>query len=361
MNSIRYDRTALRAKRTDEGYLTDSPIVGRVGIQIYINADGTKRRELRPPEEVFAPASLETYQGKPITNLHPDTEVDATNAKALGVGVMNTRGAPDGDNVTVSIIIHDAEMVDSILNGGKRELSLGYKVDLDETPGVWNGQEYDVVQRNIRINHLAVVPRGRAGYARLNLDRHDAVLFNPVEEENMTTEKVRLDNGLEYQAAPEVAVALSKMRQDSEVLTQTNATLTKSIDALSAERDTLKAQVLNADQVKRDALEAARTEVKARAELEKVAAEFKIDTAGKTDRQIKEAVVTSARKDANLEGKSEDYLSAAFDLTVASRADAAIAKQRADGVVLHTDSNEDKKSGTYSGFMASLSAPKEGK
>ena len=41
----------------------------------------------------------------------------------------------------------------------------------DETPGEWNGQPYDVIQRNIRINHLALVANARAGdSARLNLD-----------------------------------------------------------------------------------------------------------------------------------------------------------------------------------------------
>ncbi|MFI7909566.1 DUF2213 domain-containing protein, partial [Acinetobacter baumannii] len=72
---------------------------------------------------------------------------------------------------------------------------------------MWNGQEYDAIQRNIRVNHLAIVPRGRAGNARLNLDRHDAVLFNPEEEIGMPTDnlgRIRLDSGLEYQAAPEV-------------------------------------------------------------------------------------------------------------------------------------------------------------
>lgn len=54
---------------------------------------------------------------------------------------------------------------------GLRELSLGYSLDLDETPGVWNGQPYDAIQRNIRINHLALVEKARAGeQARLNID-----------------------------------------------------------------------------------------------------------------------------------------------------------------------------------------------
>lgn len=139
MEAIRYDRTEIKATRTDEGYLIDTPIVGRTGIQLYKNSDGTIRRELRPPEEVFNADSLKSFSGKPITDEHPGVPVTAKNAKRLSVGSMQGEGKQDGENVVANIIIHDDEMIDKVLNGGKRELSLGYKVDLEETPGVWNG------------------------------------------------------------------------------------------------------------------------------------------------------------------------------------------------------------------------------
>ena len=44
MEAIRYDRAEIKATRNDEGYLIDTPVVGRVGIQLYKNADGTIRR-----------------------------------------------------------------------------------------------------------------------------------------------------------------------------------------------------------------------------------------------------------------------------------------------------------------------------
>lgn len=360
METLRYDRSTLKATRTDEGYLIDTPIVGRVGVQIYKNADGTLRRELRPPEEVFNADSLASFAGKPITDDHPSEPVTAKNAKALSVGVMQSEGKQDGDNVRVPIVIHDAATVDKAINGGKRELSVGYKIDLEETPGVWNGQEYDAIQRKIRVNHLALVPRGRAGNARLNLDRLDAVIFNP-EEDNMPTpenlSRVRLDNGLEYQAAPEVVVAIDKMRADNQTLTAANSTLSKSIDALTAERDTLKSQVESAEKVRADALEKARVEIKARAELEKTASEFKIDTADKTDRQIREAVIKTTRADADLSGKSDEYVNAAFDMTVATRTDAAMAAQRAAGQG-RNDSHSQETVGSYGSFMDNLSKDK---
>ena len=355
MEAIRYDRTEIKATRTDEGYLVDTPVVGRVGIQLYKNADGTIRRELRPAEEVFHADSLKSFAGKPVTDEHPGEPVTAKNAKRLSVGTMQGEGRQDGDNVVAPIIIHDGEMIDKVMKGGKRELSLGYKVDLEETPGVWNGQEYDAIQRNIRVNHLAIVPRGRAGNARLNLDRHDAVSFNPQEENAMpeNLSRIRLDSGLEYQAAPEVVVEVEKLRSDKAELTTHVDELQKQLDTVAAERDTLKSQVQSADKVRSDALEAARAEVKARAELDKVAETFKVDGTGKTDREVKELVIKSVRTDADLTGKSDDYVNAAFDLTVSMKNDAAMAAQRAAGAK-RDDAGEQTDTGSYKGFMSQL-------
>ena len=337
--------------------MIDTPIVGRAGIQLYKNADGTVRREFRPPEEVFNSDSLNSFVGKPITDGHPAEMVNAKNAKSLLVGAIHTEGKQDGENVVAGITIHDADMIDKVMNGGKRELSLGYKVDIEEIAGEWNGQQYDAIQRNIRINHLAIVPRGRAGNARLNLDRLDAesVITGENMPENLS--RIRLDSGLEYQAAPEVVVEVEKLRSDKAELTTRADSLQKQLDTVAAERDTLKSQVASADKVRSDALAAARAEVKARAELDKVAEAFKVDGAGKTDREIKEAVIKSKRADADLSGKSDDYINAAFDLTVELKADEAMAEQRKAGRA----DGEQKPANTYRNFMQQLGKKEQSK
>ena len=343
---------------TDEGYLVDTPIVGRTGIQMYKNADGTIRRELRPPEEVFKADSLTSFVGKPITDGHPTEMVNAKNAKSLLVGAIHTEGKQDGDNVVAGITIHDADMIDKIMKGGKRELSLGYKVDIEEIAGEWNGQQYDAIQRNIRINHLAIVPRGRAGNARLNLDRLDAesVITGENMPENLS--RVRLDTGLEYQAEAEVVQAFEKMRADKVEADAHIDELQKQLDSVAAERDTLKSQVASADKVRADALEAARAEIKVRAILEKSAEAFKIDCADKSDREIKEAVIKSKRADADMSGKSDDYINAAFDLTVELKADEAMAEQRKAG---RADGGEQKPANTYRNFMQQLGKKEQSK
>lgn len=344
MQVTRYDRAQLKARRTDEGFLIDTPIVGRVGIQVYMNADGSVRREFRPPEEVFDSAALASMAGKPITDDHPSEAVTSKNAKALTVGVIQSEGKQDGDNVVAPIIIHDAEVIDKIENGGKRELSLGYKVDLDMTPGEWNGEKYDAVQRNIRVNHLALVKKGRAGNAKLNMDSGDAVVFDEEMEMPETLSRIRLDNGLEYQAAPEVAVAFEKLRADHE-------TLKADADKIAAERDDLKANAVDVDKLKADALQAARAEVKARAALEKAAEGFGVKCDGLSDREVKEAVIKSVRKDADLSDKSDAYIDAAFDLAGEAKQAAAVASQREAGQ--RGDAAQPAQS-SYKTFMSQL-------
>lgn len=156
---------------TAEGYLVDRPILTSTGIFEYTNPDGSVRRELRLPEEVFSPESLKTYKGKPIIITHDAGLITKDNVHENAVGTILSEGYRSGNDVRAEIIIHDT---DEMKSAGLKELSLGYNLDLDETPGEWEGQPYDAIQRNIVINHLALVLEARAGeQARLNIDGRD--------------------------------------------------------------------------------------------------------------------------------------------------------------------------------------------
>lgn len=156
---------------TEEGYLIDRPILTSTGIFEYKNPDGSVRRELRLAEEVFDKESLASYKGRPIIITHDAGLVNKDNVQDHHVGTILTEGYRSGTDVRAEIVIHDTT---ALKRSGLRELSLGYNLDLDETPGEWEGQPYDAIQRNIRINHLALVKNARAGeQARLNIDGRD--------------------------------------------------------------------------------------------------------------------------------------------------------------------------------------------
>ncbi|QDJ52816.1 DUF2213 domain-containing protein [Bordetella hinzii] len=318
--AMRYDRAPLKATRTDEGYLVDTPVLTRTGVFEYRDGAGKVRREYRPPDEVFNADSMASLRGKPITDGHPG-KVTAKNVRQHIVGTALSAGRQDGQNMVGDIHIFDTGPVDA----GNKELSLGYELELDETPGVSpDGERYDAVQRNIRYNHLAVVKRGRAGNARLNLDAADAV--TKTEEENdMTMVKIRLDSGLSYDAAPEVANELERLRAEVKA-----ANIKADTEAARADSEKARADQAEADIAKArlDAHGAALARVKLEATATQHKVDFKADTA---DRVLREGVIKAIRGDSfDLTGKSDGYVEAAFDLAVSdaqARQD-AVAEQR---------------------------------
>lgn len=159
---------ATDASIDEQGFLHDTPVVTSTGIFEYSLPDGKVRRELRLPEHVFDKKSLASYSGKPVIITHEAGSIDKSNVMKEMVGTILTEGYRDGNDVRCKIVIHDIEKVKKI---PFRELSLGYNLDLIEEPGEWNGEPYDAIQTNIRINHLAIVEKARAGeQAHLNLD-----------------------------------------------------------------------------------------------------------------------------------------------------------------------------------------------
>lgn len=325
MKVKRYDRQNIKAQRTDNGHIYDTPVITRTGVFPYYDPDGTVRHELRLPEEVFNQDSLNTLRGIPVTNGH--VGVAGANNTHGNIGTVLSIGRQDGDNLIADIVIHNPATIDA----GNKELSCGYECDLEEKSGVWNGQEYDYIQRNIRHNHLAVVSVGRAGNARMNLDAADFI--NPKNPEKSNKEgnmpKVRLNSGIDYDAVPEVAAAYETLKAELAEAQKAKATL-------EAERDAAKADLQKMEAEKAEIQENARKEAMERVKLEDTAkglgVEVKADAANK---DIKAAVVKKIRQDSmDLSGKSEDYINAAYDLAIADNTKAkqaqAAAGQRQD-------------------------------
>ncbi len=140
--------------------------IARTGSQSYLAQEigmperyGEVVELLRPEEEVFALEALASFEGKPVTDGHPKEDVRADNwaayAKGTCTNVRRGSGA-DADKIVADLIIYDP-ILQAEINAGKREVSCGYNYDKDIAP---DGQ---IVQRNIRGNHVAIVENGRAG------------------------------------------------------------------------------------------------------------------------------------------------------------------------------------------------------
>lgn len=171
MNRVtRYDKSGVLGPpvKTEEGFIVYDAVISRPGVFTYQNPDGTTRRELRPRDEVFASAS--SFNNKPTTLLHPTNDegerinVTPETAREFMTGhAFDVSADPEKDTVRARLTIMDRRHLAAIA-GGMVEQSCGYDCDVDETPGVDpEFGEYDAIQRNITGNHIATVPRGRAG------------------------------------------------------------------------------------------------------------------------------------------------------------------------------------------------------
>ena len=339
-DNIRYDFGMLagKAKRTEQGFFRLRGSLTRVGVLVYKRKDGEVIRELRVPEEVFADESLETLNGAPVTNLHPAEFVNADNSKDLMAGVISEGTVkPDGHLISGNLLITDSSLIGAIDTGKRKEISPGYKVNLEMGEGEWNGERYDAVQRLIRYNHVALGPSGwgRSGpEVSLRLDS-DAYQLTDEEFENRPLivgvsadlakkrkkkmETIKID-GVEYEV-PKSAAQAFRQREDS--LSAELAETKKANDETQAQLDEAKA---NLDSAKAE-LEAAKVEysaeaiasaVKERVELldtaRKLAPDAKFDDA-KDLNEIRLITLTE-RGVEGLEDKSIDYISARFDASI---------------------------------------------
>ena len=159
---------------TAEGYLVAPGHIARTGVQEYrayelgLDADGMDPMKVirlhRPAEEVFDPASMASFENKPITIEHPPVAVTADNWAELAKGEV--RDVSRSGDLMVGTLLIKAKDAVKALQDGKVQLSNGYTFELDMTPGTAaDGRAYDGVQRNIRGNHVALVDAARCGSA----------------------------------------------------------------------------------------------------------------------------------------------------------------------------------------------------
>ena len=115
---------------------------------------------LRAPEELARGAA--TFNGIPLLDLHIPTSAKDPQKEHIA-GTTGTEAAFRAPHLDNSLVIWDQRAIDAIQSREASELSCGYHYDPDMTPGVFGGVPYDGVMRNLRGNHVALVPDGRAG------------------------------------------------------------------------------------------------------------------------------------------------------------------------------------------------------
>ena len=356
----RFDYIALPGgiKRTDEGFIEADPIVTRMGIFSYRGPGGTVRKEFRSDEVVFSEDALKSIRMIPITDNHPDDFVTPENASKLAIGMTGENARRDGDTVRVPIKITTQAGVEAV-EGGRLQLSLGYRCRVERKDGEFNGEKYTHVQSNIICNHLALCDRARAGaQATLRLDTDDAAMVETgLEKSELGKEKTKMDlvklrldsSGIAYDVPPEVASEFATLGKKHSDAADALTAETKAKDELQGKHDAL---VKEAEELKKvDNADAISKGVKARVALEAAAKPMlseedakKIDAM--SDSELRVAAIKASDekfdgKDADGKARSDDYLAARFDAAVVAFEDSEKTK-RADGKTVIGDGSGHK-------------------
>ena len=337
----RYDSVPIRDYHFDDQtgflYVYRVPIAGAM-VQKYVKSDGSEEMEAKLPEEILSDATVSSANSKPVTDGHHGL-VTKDNSHDLLKGFTASNGHVEGNMLYNDITITDPNLISQIKSGDKRELSIGFETQMDPTSGTYNGTKYDAVQRNIRINHVAVVPKGRAGHeVRLIGDSAEAVeQVEPSEEKGnqMETRVVRAD-GQNITVAADDVEKITKLDADNSAKAKQIADLDAQIKKLQSEKAQLQgdadASAKKADeaQAKADSLEADNKKIKE--EFDKYKADGvdkklelidkvksfvgdEYDYHGKSDRDMKIDAVKAIKGDSvDFTDKSDTYVQAAFDM-----------------------------------------------
>ena len=165
-----HDRAPLeKVRRLSDGRIAAVAKFARSGIQQYSGAE-LGRPDLsvvnvyRPESEVFDEAAMASFAHKSITLGHPAGGVTIDNWKQVAAGWTEGKVARDGDYVEIPLMLADAAAIRAYDSGEARELSAGYASELTWGSGTTpSGERFDATMSRIRGDHIAVVPKGRAG------------------------------------------------------------------------------------------------------------------------------------------------------------------------------------------------------
>ena len=304
----------------DNGFLCVPGRVARTGIQEYLagelGLDGNPLRIVkvfRPEEEVFDQASLDSYSGADITIEHPSGFVDSKTYSNISKGTT-LNAVRDGDFVQAKLIIKSSDAIKAV-ESGKVQLSAGYGAVYDKAPV---GAAYEYIQRNIRINHVALVDRARAG--------NQARLFdaNHTKTEIKTMPKlVVLDSGRSVEIEDAATATLisdaferqaQKVKDAEKLAKDSGATADKANATIDAQAEKIKnlesklKEASDSETIKKQIAELAQVQDSAK----RIAGdEFSCDSVDSL--AIKRAALKEARKSIDWDAKSDHYVSAAFE------------------------------------------------
>lgn len=340
-----FDSVPIRDAKIDDqtGFLYVRRVpIAQAMVQTYYQNDGTETKEAKLPQYILSDSTVASANEKPVTNDHPGVLVTKSNSREYMRGFTTSNAHVEGNVLYNDVAITDAALIKAIQNG-KKELSIGFETEVVPEKGEYNGVKYDHVQKNIKINHLAVVQKGRAGHSvRLVGDSADNIAPSDREKgKSMETKVVRAD-GQDITVAAEDVAKITKLDADNSAKAKQIAELKAQQKALQEKIDKLEgnskdsAKKADEAQAKADSLQADNEKLQKQIDqlkgdafderldlidkVKKFVGVSAYDYHNKSDRDMKIDAVKAVKGDSiDFDGKSDTYVDAAFDMLEAPK------------------------------------------
>ena len=144
----------------------------------------------RPEEELNKAETIQSLNGVPLQLEHHDDTAEKP-AQYTRIGATGTDAVFEYPYLSNSLHFFNQKAIDLIESGEKCELSIGYDCEIHKEAGEFEGVPYDFVQRNIKIQHVALVECGRAG-ADVKVSDSKEIILNSEKNEVKQMDKEKL-------------------------------------------------------------------------------------------------------------------------------------------------------------------------
>lgn len=327
------DRVSVgQTKKTKEGYLVATARVARTGNQMYLASElgdiainagfkpGDVVRVHRHADQVFSDATLRSITRVPVTVDHPPENVTSDNWSQYSVGEVGDAYSTDSEWIIVNPMIKDSAAI-SAAETTHKEISMGYEAGIIKAR---DGIDADFEMTDILMNHMALVPKGRAGeQARIG----DTWGASPIQDfqpgsapttvkkggrmSDQTLTTVVLGDKAVQVAATDAAVFEQFKTDSAKALSDAESKHTAAIAAKDEEIGKLKVDLKAAQDaavIDVDALVSARSELVGKVK----AIDAKIEVTGKSDADLRKAAVAAKLGDAMVADASEAEIAGMF-------------------------------------------------
>ena len=213
----------------------------------------------RPAEELSSPETIESFKLLPIVDDHTmlgDADEGYTPAEKKGVhGVIGEDIEFKNGFLTANLKIF-SDKLKKLLDNGKKELSCGYRCVYKFAEGVYNGQNYDAIQTQLRGNHLALVDAGRMGAEVAVLDSFTFTIDSK-ELQTMTDKSQEKSTKTLDEVSSEVATIVEALKTLTEQVAKLSQAEAAEEPVLDAEKTAVAEKEAVEDKAKVEGMDAA--------------------------------------------------------------------------------------------------------